>query len=103
MCTFLDELDVAVPPVIILISTSGGLGRLSSFHAGCPWGPFLPNEPLQLSLPNKSFYLLLQVITFGHIVVVIAVEMAVLVSRSFAGVTFQLAKECQGSFVLDLP
>ena len=34
--------------------------------------------------------------------IVIVMEMTILVSRPFARVSLQLAKECQGSFVLDL-
>ena len=34
--------------------------------------------------------------------IVVVVETTVLVSRSFVRVSLQLAKECQGSFVLDL-
>ena len=64
--------------------------------------PFLTNEPLQLSLLDKSFYLLLQVIVVGCIMTVIMVEPIVLFSRPFARVSLQLAKECQGSCVLDL-
>ena len=41
--------------------------------------PFLTDEPLQLPLPDDSFYLLLQVIAFGSVVTVIAVETVILV------------------------
>ena len=79
------------------MSPKGGLGRL-------PLGlfrPFLTNEPLQLPLPDESFYLL-EIVALGCVVAVIAVETVVLVSRPFAGVSLQLAYECQGPFVLDL-
>ena len=64
--------------------------------------PFLTNEPLQLSLLDKSFYLLLQVIVVKCIMTVIAVEPIVLVSRSFARVSPQLAREWQGFCILDM-
>ena len=44
---------------------------------------FLANEPLQLSLPNKGFNLLLQVVAVSGVMVVITVEAAVLVSKYF--------------------
>ena len=64
---------------------------------------FLTDEPLQLTLPDKSFYLLLKVIAVKCVITVVAVEMTVLISRSLARVSLQLASECQGSFILDLP
>ena len=79
----------------MLVFSPGGL----SLGLFCP---FLANEPLQLPLPDESFYLLLQVKAFGRVVAVIVMETAVLVSRPLAEVSLQLAKECQGPFVLDL-
>ena len=63
---------------------------------------FFSNEPLQLSLPNESFYLLLQVVAISCVMTMITVEMAVLVSRSLLRISVQLTKRGQGSFVLDL-
>ena len=63
---------------------------------------FLIDEPPQLSLSDKSFYLLLQVVAVRCVMTVIMVKAAVLVSGPFIRVSFQLAGKCQGSFVLDL-
>ena len=63
---------------------------------------FLANEPLQLSLSDKSFYLLLQIIAVGYVMTVITVEAAILVSRPFIETSFQRAGKCQGSFVFDV-
>ena len=63
---------------------------------------FLADEPLQLSLSDKSFYLLLQVIAVGCVMTVVTVEAAVLVSRPLIRIFLQLAGKCQGSFFLDL-
>ena len=41
----------------------------------------LIDEPLQLSLPDESFNLLLQVIAVGYVMIVVTVEVAILVSR----------------------
>ena len=66
------------------------------------FSPFLTDEPLQFPLPIKSFYLLLQVIAFRCVVAMTAVEMTLLVSKPLARVSLPLARECQGSFVLNL-
>ena len=66
------------------------------------FSPFLTDEPLQLPLPIESFYLLLQVIAFRCVVAMIVVEMTALLSRPLARVSLPLARECQGSFVLNL-
>ena len=42
--------------------------------------PLLADEPLQLSLSDKGFNLLLQVVIVGCVVVVVTVESAILVS-----------------------
>ena len=63
---------------------------------------FFIDEPLQLFLLDKSFYLLLQVIAVGCIVTVITVEMTIFVFGRLAKVSLQLAKERQGSFIFDL-
>ena len=64
--------------------------------------PFYADKPLQLPLPNKSFYLLLQVIIVRHIVTVITVKATVFISRPLTRVSLQLARKCQFSFILDL-
>ena len=66
------------------------------------FSPFITDEPLQLPLPIESFYLLLQVIAFRHVVAMITVVTIVFVSRPLAKVSLPLARECQGSFVLNL-
>ena len=79
----------------MLVFSPGGL----SLGLFCP---FLANEPLQLPLPDESFYLLLQIIAFGRVMAVIAVETVVLIPRPLAGISFQIARECQSPFILDL-
>ena len=64
--------------------------------------PLLADEPLQLSLSDKSFYLLLQVVAIGCVIVVVMVEAAVLVLRPLIWISLQLAEKCQGPFVFDL-
>ena len=44
--------------------------------------PLLTDEPLQLSLSDKGFNLLLQVVTVGRVMAVVTVELAILISRS---------------------
>ena len=62
----------------------------------------LANEPLQLSLPDKGFNLLLQVVAVNSVMAVITMEAAVLVSRPLIKIPLQLAEKVQGSFILDL-
>ena len=64
--------------------------------------PFLTNEPLQLPLPDESFYLLLQVIAFGCVITVVVVKTTILIFGPLVGISLQLTKEYQGFFVLDL-
>ena len=52
--------------------------------------PLFADEPLQLSLPDKGFNLLLQVVTINCVMAVITVEAAV------------LAKKCKSPYVFDL-
>ena len=63
---------------------------------------FLADEPLQLSLFDKSFYLLLYVVAIKCVMTVIKVKAAVLVFGPLIGVFLQLFGTCYGSFVLDL-
>ena len=62
----------------------------------------LTNEPLQLSLPYKSFNLLLQVLAVDSVMTMVTVEATILIPRSFIGISLQLVGECQGSFVFNL-
>ena len=48
----------------------------------------LINEPLQLSLPDESFNLLLQVIVVGCVMTVVLVEATVLISRPLIRISF---------------
>ena len=67
------------------------------------WVHFLPvDKPLQLSLLDESFNLLLQVVAVGRVMTVVTVETIVFVSRPSIRISLQLAKKGQGSFVLDL-
>ena len=56
--------------------------------------PFFIDEPLQIPLLDKGFYLL------GCIMTVIAVEAAVLISGPLARISLQLARECQAPLSL---
>ena len=62
----------------------------------------LTDEPLQLSLPDKGFNFLLQVIVVSGVMAVITVEAAVLFSRPFIRISLQLARKSQGPFILNL-
>ena len=62
---------------------------------------FLADEPSQLSLSDKSFYLLLQVVVVGCVMTVVSVKAAVLVSGPLFGISLQFARECQCSFIFD--
>ena len=64
--------------------------------------PLLVDEPLQLSLSDKGFNLVLQIVTVSCVMAVITVESAILVSRPLIRVSIQLAEKGQGSFVLNL-
>ena len=55
--------------------------------------PLLADKPLQLSLSNKGFNLLLQVVTVSYVVVVVTVESAILVSGPLIKVSLQLSGE----------
>ena len=57
---------------------------------------FLANKSLQLSMSNKSFYLLLQVVVVDCVMAMVTVEAAVLVSEPFVGISLQLSGKCQG-------
>ena len=50
----------------------------------------LIDEPLQLSLSDKGFNLLLQVVTISHVTAVVIVEWAILISRPLIRVSLQL-------------
>ena len=63
---------------------------------------FLVDKLLQLSLSDKSFYLLLQVIAVKCVIVVVMVKAAILVFGPLIGVSLQHVGKCHGSFVLDL-
>ena len=54
---------------------------------------FLADKPLQLSLSNKGFNLLLQVIAASGVIAVITVETAIFVSRPFIRISLQLTGE----------
>ena len=60
------------------------------------------DEPLQLSLTDKSFNLLLKVIAVGCVMTVITVGAIILVSRPLIRISLQLARKGQSSFVLNL-
>jgi len=62
----------------------------------------LADESLQLSLPDESFNLLLQVVTVSCVMTMITVETTVLVFRPLIRISLQLARKGQGSFVLNL-
>ena len=81
------------PRMLILLSGSLLLRWIRSL---------LVDESLQLSLPDKGFNLLLQVIAVSGVMAVITVEAAILVSRPFIRISLQLAKKGQGSFVFNL-
>ena len=55
---------------------------------------FLADKPLQLSLSDKSFYLLFQVIAVNCVMIVAMVEVAVLVFGPLIGISLQLARKC---------
>ena len=54
----------------------------------------LTNELLQFSLSNKGLDLLLQVIAIKCIVTMVMVEVAILIPRTFVGITLQFSKKC---------
>ena len=62
----------------------------------------LADEPPQLSLPDKGFNFLLQVVAISGVMAVIMVEAAVFVSRPFIRISLQLAEKGQSSFVFNL-
>ena len=64
--------------------------------------PFLVDEPLQLPLSDKSFYLLLQVVAIGCVITVVTMKVVILVSGPLIGISLQLVGKCQGSFVFYL-
>lgn len=63
---------------------------------------FLTDEPQQLSMPDKSFDLLLQIIAVKCVIIMVTVKAAVPVSEPLIGVSLQVARKCQGPIVLDL-
>ena len=93
----------AVPPTIILMSPMGGLiissGVLLLRGLICS---LLSNEPLQLSLFNKGFNLLFQIVTIGHVMTVVPVEAVILILRVFVGISLQLSGVSQDFLVFDL-
>ena len=62
----------------------------------------LADELLQLSLSDKGFNLLLQVVAIGRVVTMVTVEAAIFLSGSFVRITLQLSRKRQGPFVLNL-
>ena len=54
---------------------------------------FLADKTLQLSLSDKGFNLLLQVVTISGVMAVITVEAAIFVFRPFIRISLQLAGE----------
>ena len=66
------------PRMLVLLSGNLLLQRVCSF---------LADEPLQLSLFDKSPYLLLQVVVVGCVITVVTVEVAILVFRPLIGIS----------------
>ena len=62
----------------------------------------LSDEPLQLSLFNKGFNLLFQIVTVGCVMTVVSVEVAILILREFVGISLQLLEVSQGFLVFNL-
>ena len=62
----------------------------------------LSDEPLQLSLFNKGFNLLFQVVTISRVMTVVSMEAATLILRVSVGISLQLPRVCQGFLVFDL-
>ena len=63
---------------------------------------FFADEPLQLSLSNENFYLLLQVVVVSCVMTMVTVKATILVSKPLIRISLQLAEKCQSSFVFDL-
>ena len=70
------------PRMLVFLSESLLLGWMHSF---------LADEPLQLSLPDKGFNLLLEVVVVSCVKAVITVETAIFISRSLIRISLQLA------------
>ena len=62
----------------------------------------LSDEPLQLSLFNKGFNLLFQIIKIGRVMTVVPVEAAILILRASVGISLQLLRVSQGFLVFNL-
>ena len=62
----------------------------------------LSDEPLQLSLFNKGFNLLFQIVTIDRVMAVISVEAAILILRASVGISLQFPGVSQGFLVFNL-
>ena len=62
----------------------------------------LSDEPLQLSLFNKGFNLLFQIVTISRVITVVSVEAAILILRASVGISLQLPEVSQRFLVFDL-
>ena len=77
----------AVPPTIILMSPIEGLNRSSRRGLRGLIRSLISDEPLQLSLFNKGFNLLFQIIKIGRVMTVVPVEAAILILRASVGIS----------------
>ena len=59
-------------------------------------------EISQLSLPDEIFNLLLQIETHVHVIPMVSVEAAILVTIALAGISLHFLQSLQGRIVLDL-
>ena len=76
----------------MLFRSPSGVLLLRGFHRF-----LLSDKPLQLSLFNKGFNLLFQIIKIGRVMTVVLVEAA-----AFVGISLQLPRVSQGFLVFDL-
>ena len=96
---------IAVPPTIILMSLGGSWSLITPSGVLLLRGlirSLLSDEPLQLSLFNKGFNLLFQIVTIGRVMAVIPVEAAILILRASVRISLQLSKVSQGFLIFNL-
>ena len=96
---------IAVPPTIILMSLGGSWSLITPSGVLLLRGlirSLLSDEPLQLSLFNKGFNLLFQIVTIGRVVIVVLVEAVILILRVSIGISLQLPGVSQVFLVFNL-
>ena len=98
----LDDWPAELPPIITLISPSGGLRWLFYLPFQLLILMLLSKEISQFSLSCKIFNLLFQIVTFVHVVPIVSMEAKILVPIALVRISLHFLWPFQGRIIVDL-